>query len=115
MLRGYLAVWRCALALACAAVPLNAEAQAIDSTLQDALTRAMATQRGAAVVLNVHSGRVLASSHLDVAARLFPAMSFLLSQQATRGHVREVVLHLRASANFGQIWQFRGAVQNLRK
>ena len=69
MLRGYLAVWRCALALVCAAVPLNAAAQTVDSTLQNALTRAMATQRGAAVVLNVHSGRVLASSHLDVAAR----------------------------------------------
>ncbi len=37
--------------------------------MQNALTRAMNHQSGAAVVVDVHSGRVLASSHLDVAAR----------------------------------------------
>jgi cell division protein FtsI/penicillin-binding protein 2 len=69
MLRRYLAVRRGVLALVCAAVSLNAAAQAVDSTLQNALTRAMNHQSGAAVVVDVHSGRVLASSHLDVAAR----------------------------------------------
>jgi cell division protein FtsI/penicillin-binding protein 2 len=69
MLRGDLAVRRCVLALVCAAVPLNAAAQAVGSILQNALTRAMNHQSGAAVVVDVHSGRVLASSHLDVTAR----------------------------------------------
>jgi cell division protein FtsI/penicillin-binding protein 2 len=50
-------------------VSLNAAAQPVNITLQAALTRAMGAQRGAAVVLDVHSGRILASSHLDVAAR----------------------------------------------
>jgi len=69
MLGGKLAAWRCVLALIVAAVSLNAAAQPVDITLQSALTRAMGTQRGAAIVLDVHSGRILASSHLDVAAR----------------------------------------------
>jgi cell division protein FtsI/penicillin-binding protein 2 len=69
MLRVNLAAWRCVLALIIAAVPLNAAAQPVDITLQGALTRSMGTQRGTAIVLDVHSGRILASSHLDVAAR----------------------------------------------
>ncbi len=46
--------------------PISAQPQA---TLQNAVTRAMAGRRGAAVVLDVHSGRTLAVYHLDVAAR----------------------------------------------
>lgn len=44
-------------------------AQQASSALQDAAHRAMARQRGTIVVLDVQSGRVLASSHLEVAAR----------------------------------------------
>ena len=40
-----------------------------NSTLQTAAVRAMAGRRGAAVVVDVQSGRVLAAYHLDVAAR----------------------------------------------
>ncbi len=69
MLRGNLAAWRCAWALIVGVVSLNAAAQTVDNALQSALTRAMGTQRGAAVVLDVHSGHILASSHLEVAAR----------------------------------------------
>jgi cell division protein FtsI/penicillin-binding protein 2 len=69
MLLVNLAVARGVLALIVGAVSLNAIAQPVEVTLQSALTRAMGTQRGAAVVLDVHSGRVLASSHLEVAAR----------------------------------------------
>lgn len=69
MLRVNLAASRFVLALMVAAVSLNSAAQPVDITLQGALNRAMGTQRGAAVVLDVHSGRVLASSHLEVAAR----------------------------------------------
>jgi penicillin-binding protein 2 len=65
MLRLNLAVWRCVLAL----VSLHAAAQPAGLTLQSALTRAMGNERGTAVILDVHSGRILASSHLDVAAR----------------------------------------------
>ncbi len=39
------------------------------STLQKGTTRAMAGRRGAAVVVDVQSGHVLAAYHLDVAAR----------------------------------------------
>ena len=73
MFGGNLAGWRCVWALICAAVSLPVAAQPVDVTLQSALTRAMANQRGAAVVLEVRSGRVLASSHLDVAARRIAA------------------------------------------
>lgn len=38
-------------------------------TLQTAVSRAMAVRRGAAVVVDVQSGHVLAAYHLDVAAR----------------------------------------------
>jgi len=40
-----------------------------NSTLQTAAARAMAGRRGAAVVVDVQSGRVVAAYHLDVAAR----------------------------------------------
>jgi penicillin-binding protein 2 len=40
-----------------------------NSALQTAVARAMAGRRGAAVVVNVQSGHVLAAYHLDVAAR----------------------------------------------
>lgn len=69
MLRWNLAVWRLALALVCAALSANAPAQPARTSLQSAVDRAMNSQRGTAVVLDVHSGRVIASSHLDVAAR----------------------------------------------
>lgn len=69
MLRVNLAGWFCVLALMCAAGSLHAAAQPVDIALQTALARAIRNQRGTAVVLDVHSGRILASSHLDVAAR----------------------------------------------
>jgi cell division protein FtsI/penicillin-binding protein 2 len=69
MLRPNLAVCRLAWALMCAALSVSAAAQPASDTLQAAVNRAMNNQRGTAVVLDVHSGRVLASSHLDVAAR----------------------------------------------
>lgn len=69
MLRLNLAVGRLAVALFCAALCGNAAAQPASAALQSAVSRAMGSQRGAAVVLDVHSGRVIASSHLDVAAR----------------------------------------------
>jgi cell division protein FtsI/penicillin-binding protein 2 len=69
MLRLNLAVGRLAVTLICAALCGNAAAQSASATLQNAVSRAMGNQRGAAVVLDVHSGRVIASSHLDVAAR----------------------------------------------
>lgn len=69
MLHLNLAAWRLALALMCIALSVNAAAQPASATLQTAVNRAMNNQRGTAVVLDVHSGRVIASSHLDVAAR----------------------------------------------
>ena len=69
MLRPNLAVCRLAWALMCAALSVSAAAQPASDTLQAAVNRAMNNQRGTAVVLDVHSGRVIASSHLDVAAR----------------------------------------------
>ena len=48
---------------------LLATAQADTSRLQRAVAQAMTAQRGAAVVLDVHSGRVLAAYHASVAAR----------------------------------------------
>lgn len=52
-------------------------APASSSALQTAVAHAMAGQRGAAVVLDVRSSRILASYHLDVAARrlAFPGSS----------------------------------------
>lgn len=69
MLRRNLAPTRLALALMCAALSLNAAAQPASAGLQEAVNRAMSNQRGTAVVLDLHSGRVVASSHFDVAAR----------------------------------------------
>jgi len=50
-------------------VSAHAIAAALDTTLQTAATRAMAAQRGTAVVLNAHSGQILAAYRLDLAAR----------------------------------------------
>jgi penicillin-binding protein 2 len=61
---------RCfATVLACLAVSTLAIAQPASATFQSTVVRAMAGRRGAAVVLDVHSRRVLASYHLEVAAR----------------------------------------------
>jgi penicillin-binding protein 2 len=57
-----------AIALCLAALPTIAGESGI-STLQTAVARAMAGRRGAAVVVDVQSGHVLAAYHLDVAAR----------------------------------------------
>ena len=57
------------LTLACLAAQSRSTAQPADSKLQPAVTQAMAGRRGAAVVLDVHSGRVLAAYRLDVGAR----------------------------------------------
>jgi cell division protein FtsI/penicillin-binding protein 2 len=46
-----------------------ANAQAGEAKLQRAVAQAMAGQRGTAVVLDVHSGQVLAAYHVDVASR----------------------------------------------
>ena len=69
MFRMNLAGWRLVVALAIAVSSHTAAAQAADSQLQSAVSRAMADRRGTAVVLDVHTGRVIASSHLAVAAR----------------------------------------------
>ena len=49
--------------------PAYARGLPAGEVLQDATSQAMAGQRGAAVVLDVRTGRVLAAYHLDVAAR----------------------------------------------
>ena len=54
--------------LCVAGLPL-ASAQADTASLQKAIAHAMGRHRGAAVVLEVHTGRILAAYHLDVAAR----------------------------------------------
>lgn len=64
-----LAAARLVLALMCAAFSMNATAQPASTGLQNAVNRAMNNQRGAAVVLDAHSGKVIAVSHLEVAAR----------------------------------------------
>lgn len=69
MLRLNLAAGRLMLALFCVALSEGAAAQPASVSLQSAVSRAMGNQRGAAVVLDVHSGQIIASSHLDVAAR----------------------------------------------
>ena len=56
------------LAFVCMAA-YTAFAQPMGSGLQSAVTRAMQGQHGTAVVLDVTSGKVIASSHLEVAAR----------------------------------------------
>lgn len=57
--RGFVALFMSAYALA----------SPIDAALQHAVVRAMARQRGTAVILDVRSGQVTAAYHLDVAAR----------------------------------------------
>lgn len=69
MLRPNLAVWRLAWALMCAALSVNVAAQPASASLEGAVNRAMNNQRGTAVVLDIHSGHVIASAHLDVAGR----------------------------------------------
>jgi len=61
---------RCvALILGCVAVSSTAAAQPDTSKLQKAVAQAMVGQRGAAVVLHVRTGHVLAAYHANVAAR----------------------------------------------
>jgi len=60
--------WFAVVALWLAAIS-TANAQARNSKLQSAVTQAMAGERGAAVVLDVHTGRLLAAYHAEVAAR----------------------------------------------
>ena len=55
--------------LMCVAVLSFAGDQPANSRLQSAVTRAMGGRRGTAVVLDVQSGNVLATYHVDVAAR----------------------------------------------
>ena len=57
-----------AVSLCVAGLPL-ASAQADTASLQKAIAHAMGRHRGAAVVLEVHTGRILGAYHLDVAAR----------------------------------------------
>ena len=66
-----------AVASLCFAALALASAPADSAKFQGALAQAMASHRGAAVVLDVHSGRVLAAYHLDVAARrvVYPGSS----------------------------------------
>src|SRR4051812_9826392 len=67
MSRLSLAAWKL-LAVVCA-LACAASGQPVSAGLQSAVTRAMQGQHGTAVVVDVASGRVIASSHLDVAAR----------------------------------------------
>ena len=61
---------RCSTVIVVGLVTLRATAGGSDnSTLQKAVARAMAGRRGAAVVVDVQSGHVLAAYHLDAAAR----------------------------------------------
>ncbi len=69
MLRPNLAVWHLTRVLMCVALSLSATAQPASAGLQNAVNVAMNNQRGTVVLLDVHSGRVIASFHLDVAAR----------------------------------------------
>ena len=56
--------------LVCVAASSVATAQSGFSKLQKAVAQTMVGQRGVAVVLDVHTGRVLAAYHANVAARL---------------------------------------------
>jgi cell division protein FtsI/penicillin-binding protein 2 len=69
MLPGLLACRSIAVTLMCVAAATLLSAQAGDSHLDKTLAHAMAGQRGAAVVLEVQTGHVLAVYHPDVAAR----------------------------------------------
>jgi cell division protein FtsI/penicillin-binding protein 2 len=69
MLRLYLTCRRFAVIIVCfAALPAIAKDPGVP-TLQTAVAHVMAGRRGAAVVVDVSSGHVLAAYHLDVAAR----------------------------------------------
>jgi peptidoglycan glycosyltransferase len=73
-------------------LPLAAGAQQ-PSALQAAVTRAMAGRPGALVVLNVASGKILAKSHLDVAAQRLAAPGstlkpFVLMELLSTGRVQ---------------------------
>jgi len=57
-----------AVSLCVAGLPL-VSAQADNASLQNAVAHAMGRRRGSAVVLEVHTGRILGAYHLDVAAR----------------------------------------------
>ncbi|MGC2109411.1 MAG: penicillin-binding transpeptidase domain-containing protein [Candidatus Korobacteraceae bacterium] len=69
MLRLNLASRCFAVALACFAASISAPAQPVSHKLQNAVTQAMGGRRGTAMVLDVHSGQVVAAYHLEVAAR----------------------------------------------
>jgi cell division protein FtsI/penicillin-binding protein 2 len=69
MLPRVLACRGIAVTLMCVAAATLLSAQAGDSHLDKTLAHAMAGQRGAAVVLEVQTGRVFAVYHSDVAAR----------------------------------------------
>jgi penicillin-binding protein 2 len=58
-----------AVMLLCLPALCVAGSQPDNSKLQSAIAQTMAGQRGTAVVLDVHSGRMLAAYHADVAAR----------------------------------------------
>jgi cell division protein FtsI/penicillin-binding protein 2 len=64
-------------ALVCLGTLYATATQQSHSELQQAVTRAMAGQRGASIVLDVSSGQLLASYHLEVAARrlVYPGSS----------------------------------------
>ena len=57
------------MAVVCFATAAGVATQSAGSPLQSAVALAMAGQAGTAVVINVHSGHVLATYQLDVAAR----------------------------------------------
>ncbi len=59
----------CAVIFVCVVASHAVAGESGISTLQTAVARAMAGRRGAAVVVAVQSGQVLAAYHLDVAAR----------------------------------------------
>ncbi len=58
-----------ALASALLVALCSPSARAANPNLQSAVDHAMASRHGSAVVLDVHSGRIIAAYHLDVAAR----------------------------------------------
>ncbi len=59
----------CAVIFVCVVASHAVAGESGISTLQTAIARAMAGRRGAAIVIAVQSGHVLAAYHLDVAAR----------------------------------------------
>lgn len=69
MLRLRLAAWCSLCALVCLIAPALVNARAANSALQAAVVGAMRGQRGTAVVVDVRSGQLIASYHLNVAAQ----------------------------------------------